>query len=101
MRPSVALLGFLLGSSSAICFGLVGVALIFWILSPAHPELGAEVGPLFGHLGRFAVLTTVSGWSFYGLIRQRPWRRVSVIVLFVVLTAVAASYMVLSGRPAG
>lgn len=97
MRPSVALLGFLLGSSSAICFGLVGVALIFWILSPAHPELGAEVGPLFGHLARFGVLTAASAWSFYGLIHARPWRRVSIVVLMFTLAAVILSYTVLAG----
>ena len=97
MRPSVALLGFLLGSSGAICFGLVGVALIFWILSPSHPELGAEVGPLFGHLARFAVLTGASAWSFYGLIYSRPWRRISIAVLALTLTAVVLSYTVLAG----
>jgi len=92
MRPSVALLGFLLGSSGAICFGLVGVALIFWILAPSHPELGAEVGPLIGHLARFSCLTAASALSFYGLVRERPWRGVSVAVLALTLAAVALSY---------
>jgi len=95
MKPSVALLGFLLGSSGAICFGLVGVALIFLILSPEHPELGAELGPLIGHLARFACLTAASSWSFYGLVRDRPWRRTSVAVLTLTLLGVALSYAVL------
>lgn len=96
MRPSVALLGFLLGSSAAICFGLSGVALIFWILGPAHPELGAEVGQLIGHLVRFAALTAASAWAFYGLARERPWRRLSIAVLAVTLAAVAISYRIWS-----
>jgi len=92
MRPSVALLGFLLGSSGAICFGLVGVAFIFWLLAPEHPELRTEIQPLIGHLARFTVLTAVSAAGFYGLLKQRPWRRWSIAVLALALGGVALSY---------
>ena len=92
MRPSVMLTGFLLGSSSAICFGLLGVAVVFLALGPDHPELRAEVGPLLGHLWRFSVLTGTAALSFYGLLRQRPWRRLSVTVLMVVLAWLGGSY---------
>jgi hypothetical protein len=94
MRQSVALLCFLLGSSSAICFGLVGVAFIFWLLAPEHPELRAEIQPLIGHLARFTVLTAVSAAGFYGLLKQRPWRRWSIAVLALALGGVALSYAV-------
>jgi hypothetical protein len=97
MRPSVALIGFLLGSSGAICFGLVGVAFIFWLLAPEHPELVGEIQPLFGHLARFTVLTAVSATGFYGLARQRPWRRWSMLALAVTLVAVVLSYSVTGG----
>jgi len=93
MKPSVVLLGFLLGSSSAICFGLLGVAFVFWLLSPEHPELQTEIGPLIQHLGRFAVLTAFAATSFYGLLRQRPWRRVSVAALLLVLGVIALGYL--------
>ena len=92
MRPSVMLLGFILGSSGAICFGLFGVALVFWILGPEHPELAAETGPLLRHLGRFLGLTGIAALSFYGLLRQRPWRRVSVLLLLLVLAALGLAY---------
>lgn len=92
MRPSVVLLGFLLGSSGAICFGLAGVAVVFWILGPDHPQLSSEVGPLMTHLSRFAALTVASAFGFYGLLRQRPWRRVSVLVLLTVLGLIVAGY---------
>jgi hypothetical protein len=94
MRPSVALLGFLLGSSGAICFGLVGVAFIFWLLAPEHPELRTEIRPLIGHLARFTALTAVSAAGFYGLIKERPWRRWSVAVLALTLGGVVLSYSV-------
>lgn len=97
MRPSVALLGFLLGSSSAICFGLIGVAFIFWLLGPEHPELKPEIQPLIGHLARFIVLTVVSAVGFYGLVKQRPWRQWSVAVLALTLGAVVLSYTIGGG----
>jgi len=92
MRPSVMLTGFLLGSSGAICFGLLGVAVVFFVLGPEHPELKAEVGPLLGHLGRFSALTAIAAVSFYGLLRQRPWRRFSVAALVLVLAALVLVY---------
>lgn len=92
MRPSVALIGFLLGSSGAICFGLVGVAFVFWLLAPEHPELQPEIQPLIGHLVRFGVLTVVSAAGFYGLAKQRPWRRWSIVILGLTLVAIALSY---------
>jgi hypothetical protein len=86
------LTGFLLGSSGAICFGLLGVAVVFLVLGPEHPELREEVGALIGHLGRFAVLTVAAAVSFYGLLRQRPWRRFSVAALMLVLLALVLAY---------
>jgi Ca2+/Na+ antiporter len=92
MRPSVVLTGFLLGSSGAICFGLLGVAFIFWVLGPDHPQLSVELGPLLTHLSRFAVLALASAASFYALLRQRPWRRFSVALLLLCLVLVVAAY---------
>jgi hypothetical protein len=86
------LTGFLLGSSGAICFGLLGVAVVFLVLGPEHPALRAEVGPLLGHLGRFAVLTAAAALSFYGLLRERPWRRFSVAALLLVLSGLVLAY---------
>lgn len=86
------LLGFLLGSSAAISFGLLGVALIFWLLGPDEPRLAGEIGPLLGHLVRFLLLTLAAGTGFYGLMRQRPWRRAAIGVLVLVLTGLIVSY---------
>jgi len=97
MKPSVALLGFLFGSSAAICFGLVGVAFVFWLLGPEHPQLRAEVAPLLGHLARFVALLAASGASLYGMLYNRAWRRSSVGLTLFVLAAVALTYF-LAGR---
>jgi drug/metabolite transporter (DMT)-like permease len=86
------LTGFLLGSSAAICFGLLGVAVVFLMLGPEQPELRREVLPLLTHLGRFAALTAAAAFSFYGLLRDRPWRRLSVAVLLLVLGGLVLLY---------
>lgn len=93
MRPSVMLTGFLLGSSGAICFGLFGVAVVFFALGPEHPELRTEVGPLLGHLGRFSALTIAAAVCFYGLLHERPWRRLSVAALMLVLAGLVFVYL--------
>lgn len=93
MKPSLALMGFLLGSSGAITFGLFGVAFVFWLLGPEHPELQAEVGPLITHLARFSVLTAASAVGFYGLARQARWRGLGIGVLALVLAGVVLSYV--------
>lgn len=97
MRPSVMLTGFLLGSSGAVSFGLLGVAVVFVVLGPEHPELRAEVGPLLGHLGRFMALTVAAAASFYGLLRQRPWRRFSVAALLLVFVGLVLAYIPTGG----
>lgn len=92
MRPSVMLTGFLLGSSTAICFGLLGVGVVFLALGPEHPELRAEAGSLLSHLGRFSVLTVTAAFCFYGLLRQRPWRRWGVAALMLILSWIGIGY---------
>lgn len=92
MRPATALLGFVLGSSVAICFGLSGVAVIFWVLTPRYPELSVEVVPLLQHLARFAVLAAVAGLGFYGMVREKPWRRSAIAALAAVLAVIIISY---------
>ena len=93
MKPSVVLLGFLLGSSAAISFGLVGVAFVFWLLQGEHPELRAEIGPLVTHLTRFVALTAFAGLSFFGLLKQRRWRVASLGATGIVLAIVVWAYV--------
>lgn len=89
MRPSVALLGFVMGSAAAITFALLGVAVVFGLLRTEHPELSAELPQLLLNLGIFSVLTAIAGASFYGQLRERRWRRPAVGVLLLALAALA------------
>ena len=81
------LLGFVLGSSGAITFGLAGVLVVFAVLRPEYPRLQEEFPSLLVSLGVFAGLTAASAVSFYGLLFQAVWRRPAVVVLLASLAA--------------
>ena len=74
MRPSVALLGFLLGSAAAISFALGGVAIVLTVLRSEYPQLDSELPALLGSLAIFAALTAAAGAAFYGQIQHAAWR---------------------------
>jgi hypothetical protein len=90
MRPAVAILGFVLGSAAAITFALLGTTIVFTVLRSDHPHLDAELVPLLSSLGLFALLTAAAGACFYGEIKERPWRRVTWVVLALSLAVVIA-----------
>ena len=74
MRPSVALLGFVLGSAAAISFALAGVAVVFMALRSEYPRLDEELPALLGSLAIFGALTALAGGAFYGQMRVAAWR---------------------------
>ena len=92
MRPSVILLGFILGTAVAIMFSLIGVAVIFLVLGPSYPRLEAEADSLFVNLGFFAALTVFAAFSFYGALKRRPWRIAAIMPLIVMLGLIAWYY---------
>ena len=90
MRPAVVVLGFVLGSATAITFALGGTAIVFLVLRGDYPRLEGEIGPLLQSLGLFVLLTAGAAFSFYGEVKGRPWRRVAHVALAGLLAAVAA-----------
>ncbi|MEO8467397.1 MAG: hypothetical protein ABI640_18895 [Gammaproteobacteria bacterium] len=92
MRPSVALLGFVLGSAAAISFALAGVAVVFTVLRSEYPRLDNELPSLLVNLAIFAALTAFAGAAFYGQIRRAAWRWPAHAALFVGLAFAAWSY---------
>ena len=89
MRPSVVLLGFVLGSVGAITFGLGGVAVVFALLKKDYPRLAAEVPVLLANLAAFAALTAVAALSFYGQLQRRRWRYAAIAGLLLGIATVA------------
>ena len=90
MRPAVVVLGFVLGSAAAITFALAGTTIVFITLRSEYPRLEDEPQPLLINVGLFSLLTLAAGSSFYAELKERPWRRVALVALIVVLAAVAA-----------
>ena len=88
MRPSVVLLGFVLGSAAAITFGLGGVAVVFALLKKDYPRLASELPVLLINLAAFAVLTAVAALSFYGQMQRRRWRYAAITGLLLGIGAV-------------
>ena len=81
MKPSVVLLGFVLGSAASITFGLFGVVVVFMFLRADHPRLQTEFPSLVANLAAFAGLTVLAALSFYGQLREAAWRRLVIATL--------------------
>ena len=92
MRPSVVLLGFVLGSTASITFGLFGIVLVFLLLRSEYPQLRGEFPFLVTSLGVFLALTVLAALSFYGQLRETVWRRAPVAALLISLLAVGWWY---------
>ena len=90
MRPTVVVLGFVLGSAAAITFALTGTTIVFLALRSDYPRLEGELRPLVISLALFSLLTAAAGSSFYGELRERRWRRGALAALLAMLVAVAA-----------
>ena len=90
MRPAVVVLGFVLGSAAAITFALAGTMIVFVTLRSEYPRLEGELRPLLVSLALFSLLTLAAGSSFYGVLKERPWRRAALTALVATLAAVAA-----------
>ncbi len=89
MRPSVVLLGFLLGSAGAITFALAGVVIVFGLLRFEHPRLDGELPALLLNFSLFALLTALAGASFYGEIKGSVWRRAAQVALLAGVAFIA------------
>lgn len=74
MLPFTVILGVLMGTISAIAFGLAAVAFIFWLLQGEYPRVADEMPLLLRSAGIFAILSAASALGFLGTLRQRQWR---------------------------
>jgi hypothetical protein len=92
MRPLTVLIGIIMGSSVSIALGLAMVLIVFLILMGERPELRAEFRPLMLGIVLFTVLSALSVASFFGSIRQRPWRRMAIVALWGALLVVGWIY---------
>lgn len=92
MRPSIILLGFVLGTAASILFSLIGVAVIFLVLGPEYPRLRTEADSLFVNLAFFALLTLFAALSFYGVLKQRRWKAAALVPTVLLLAVIGWYY---------
>ncbi|MEM7432578.1 MAG: hypothetical protein AAF351_11680 [Pseudomonadota bacterium] len=93
MRPLTVINGIILGSCFAIAVSLAAVLIVFLILGTDYPRVQYEFKPLSQSLAIFGVMTAISGWSFYSLLKSRPERLWSQLALVAGLTATVFYYL--------
>ena len=82
-----------MGSSCALCIGLSLTWITLWFLPAGDAEqYSSERSPLGWSMAIFAILSAVSGWSFYGQLRERRWRHLANLVLLATLTTTVWHY---------
>lgn len=74
MRPSAVLTAIVLGSATAIAFGLGASLIVFVVLSGKHPEFSREMPTLLKFSVFFMLLAAIAGTAFYGLQKELRWR---------------------------
>jgi len=88
MQPLTVITGILLGSSAAIASGLAVVLFLFWLLADDYPRLHAEMPSLLSSSAIFAVLTALCAISFLGLVKNRAWRWLAQVAMWLALAGV-------------
>jgi len=81
MRPVTVLLGITLGTVFSIACGLLLVSFLFWLLEADYPRLRSEIPELIRATAIFVGLSVAAGSSFYGSLKTRQWRYVTITLL--------------------
>jgi hypothetical protein len=74
MRPLAALLGILMGSAVALATGLLMTWIVILFLPAEEARFAPEHAALMRAIAVFTLFSAASAWSFYGELRERPWR---------------------------
>jgi len=90
MQPLTVLTGVVLGSAAATTFALGATLVVFLVLAGEHPQFKAELPLLAVYSLVFGVLTALAAFSFLALLRRRPWRVWSQLLMWSALLGVAA-----------
>jgi uncharacterized transporter YbjL len=97
MRPLTAITGILLGSCVAITVSLAAVLFVYLVLGTDHPRIAHEFSPLLMSLFIFLGMTTISGLSFYALIKEHRARYWMLVIMLTGLAATTWYYLPRTG----
>jgi len=83
MRPVTVLLGITMGTVVSIASGLLLVSFLFWLLRDDYPRLDSEIPELLRATGMFTGLSLAACFSFYGSLKSRQWRYITITLLCI------------------
>ncbi len=92
MHPLTVVTGVLLGSSFSIMVSLSAVMIIYLILGDDYPRVAHEFSALIESTLIFLGLTTISGLSFYSLVKRLASRWWLQVALWATLAATTFYY---------
>ncbi len=92
MRPLTAITAIILGSCVSIAVSLAAVLLMFLVLGDDYPRLQYEFRGLVVSFGIFVVMTTISGASFYALVKEHGARYLAQAAMWAGLFVVGWYY---------
>ncbi len=92
MRPLVVLLGIVMGSTVSIAVALLLTGIVFLLLPDYAERLADEQRPLMVACSLSVLLAAAAATSFYGELRDRPWRRLAHAGLSVMLVIALWTY---------
>lgn len=88
MRPLTVLLGIIMGSSVAMAVSLAMTAIVFLLLGDYAARYRHDGTPLLHGLLWSWSAVAISASAFYGMLRERPWRRWAAGAAFLMLAVV-------------
>lgn len=98
MRPLGFLTGIVLGSATSIALVLGMVVVIFAFTGNQHAVVGREVPGLLVSAGHFTVLAAAAATAFVGLQRDRPWRWLAQVAMWLALASIGWYYLPASSQ---
>jgi len=93
VRPLTVLTGIVLGSAAAATFSLLATLVVFAFLLDENPQFRAEMPMLALYTAASVGLTGIAAISFIGEVRDRGWRRWSQVGMWVVVIALALTWL--------
>src|SRR5438067_12413551 len=100
MRPLTALLGILMGSAVALATGLLMTWIVILFLPAEQARFAPEHAALMRAIAVFTLFSAASAGSFYGELRERPWRAAAPRATPPMLGVAVRAHWAKGGRPA-
>lgn len=93
MRPLTVITGIVAGSCLSITLSLAAVLFVYLVLGDDYPRVRHEFRPLVASLSLFLLMTAVSAASFYALLINHRFMRLSQVAMWLGLAGTTYYYL--------